>query len=382
MIWLLCRKFLLSSKNYIFGKNLDILLKKVFLLASKNMISREKISIRHETELAYQFAELVAQDTRLKDFEVIRRLQKDEAKLSLDGKTYQFDLHYLLVPSIAEIPNVELGAKSQPLLVVPKVSELFLDACRQKEVSVADLNGRIYLRGRGLLVSLSRLPGRNFRFELEPRNVFVGKSVRIVRSLLSDSEKLWRQSELVERTGATSGLVSRIVTHLLRQGMLRKVDARRFHLASPLALLDGWVEADDFSRRVTTQRYTALESDPVRLAKAVRNTLTHGGPHFAFTQWIAAWLRHPFTEPPVVSLYVPQIPPREILERIGLRPVNEAGRVWFHVPTDEGVFRERRFVDDLPIVSDAQIYLDLQDTGLRGPEQAQALREWSGFCRP
>jgi hypothetical protein len=118
------------------------------------------------------------------------------------------------------------------------------------------------------------------------------------------------------------------------------------------------------------------------LAKAVRNTLTHGGPHFAFTQWIAAWLRHPFTEPPVVSLYVPQIPPREILERIGLRPVNEAGRVWFHVPTDEGVFRERRFVDDLPIVSDAQIYLDLQDTGLRGPEQAQALREWSGFCRP
>jgi len=31
---------------------------------------------------------------------------------------------------------------------------------------------------------------------------------------------------------------------------------------------------------------------------------------------------------------------------------------------------------------DAQIYLDLQKTGLRGPEQASALRNWEGFCRP
>ena len=36
----------------------------------------------------------------------------------------------------------------------------------------------------------------------------------------------------------------------------------------------------------------------------------------------------------------------------------------------------------LTLVTDAQIYLDLKRTGLRGPEAAAALREWEGFCLP
>jgi len=51
------------------------------------------------------------------------------------------------------------------------------------------------------------------------------------------------------------------------------------------------------------------------------------------------------------------------------------------VPDDEGVFLETQSVRELPLVSDAQIYVDLQKTGLRGPEQAVALRNWEGFCR-
>lgn len=54
----------------------------------------------------------------------------------------------------------------------------------------------------------------------------------------------------------------------------------------------------------------------------------------------------------------------------------------FTSPTDEGVFLERQTVETLPLATDAQIYLDLLNTGLRGPDQAQALREWEGFCRP
>jgi hypothetical protein len=342
-----------------------------------------KISlVRYEAELITEFGKLVAQDDRLEEFVISTKGSQTEATLKLDGHSYRFKLHYLLTPTIQDIPNPNLDDKSQPLLIVPRLSDLFLDACQQNKVSVADLNGRFYLRGPGLLVSLSRRPDRNFRFELDPRNVFVGKSVRIVRSLLSDPDGLWQQSDLIKRTGATSGLVSRIVTYLTRQGMLKKVDARRFRVVSHLALLDGWAQADDFGRRTTTYRFTALNNDPIQLAKEIRNVLTPGGTHFAFTQWIAAWLRHPYTEPPIVSLYVPQLPSQEILDQLALRPVEEAGRVWFHVPADEGVFREKRIEQDLPLVADAQIYIDLLKTGLRGQEQAQALREWTGFCRP
>ena len=93
-------------------------------------------------------------------------------------------------------------------------------------------------------------------------------------------------------------------------------------------------------------------------------------------------MRHPHTEPVVVSACIARLPDDSVLDAIGLRPVSDAGKVWLHVPDDEGVFLETQTLNELPLVSDAQIYLDLLKTGLRGPEQAAALRNWEGFCRP
>jgi hypothetical protein len=39
------------------------------------------------------------------------------------------------------------------------------------------------------------------------------------------------------------------------------------------------------------------------------------------------------------------------LEQLGLRPVNDAGKVWLFVPTDEGVFLETQTVRELPLVT-------------------------------
>ncbi len=102
----------------------------------------------------------------------------------------------------------------------------------------------------------------------------------------------------------------------------------------------------------------------------------------AFTQWVAGWLRHPYTEPVIATAYVARLPEAAILEQLGLRPVSDAGKVWLFVPDDAGVFLETQTIQDLPLVTDAQVYVDLQQTGLRGSDQASALRNWEGFCRP
>jgi hypothetical protein len=217
---------------------------------------------------------------------------------------------------------------------------------------------------------------------LEPRNVFVGKSASIVRSLLTDRDRVWVQSELVSRTKSSSGLVSRIVQHLISQGFLEKQSPREFRLHDPLGLIDAWVKADDFNRRATLTRYTAFGGSPLEVARQLESWAREQSVPIAFTQWIAGWLRHPYTEPVVTSAYVTRLPEAATLERLGLRPVNDAGKVWLYVSTDEGVFLETQTVQDLPLASDAQIYLDLQKTGLRGPDQAAALRNWEGFCRP
>ena len=77
-----------------------------------------------------------------------------------------------------------------------------------------DLNGRAWLRAPGLLVDRRPIPGRSFSYELEPRNIFTGKSARIVRCLLTDRKRTWTQAGIVPRTNASSALVSRIACFL------------------------------------------------------------------------------------------------------------------------------------------------------------------------
>jgi hypothetical protein len=305
--------------------------------------------------------------------------------ISLDGQTRRFKPVFCLKPSIPELPSlIRTSGKGgrPPILIAPELSARVLDFCRRRRLNALDLNGRVHLRAEGLLVDRGALPDRNFRFALEPRNVFVGKSARIVRSLLTDRDRVWGQAELVTRAKASSGLVSRIIKFLRHQGFVEKNSPRAFHVHEPLALLDAWAESDNFARRTRTIRYSAFGGSPLELARKLRNLAADQSLAIAFAQWTAAWLRYPYTEPVVVSAYVPHLPPDPVLNAIGLRPVSDTGNVWLHVPDDEGVFMETQTVKELPLVSDAQIYLDLLKTGLRGPDQAAALRNWEGFCRP
>lgn len=350
--------------------------------------SSRKSVVRTESELVHHFRQLIEEETelhwRLPPGE-LNRARPSAVELNLDARTFQFKPIYLLKPSIPELQRSLIRWPHKPtpeLVVVPELSERILEFCRQTKLAVIDLNGRAYLRAEGLLVDRQPLDGRNFRFELEPRNVFVGKSASIIRSLLTDRDRIWVQSELVSRAKASSGLVSRIVQHLVSQGFLEKPGARKFRLLDPLGLIDAWVKADDFSRRTTLTRYTAFDASPLDIARKLESWAKIQSVPIAFTQWLAGWLRHPYTEPVVTSAYVARMPEAGTLEQFGLRPVNGAGKLCLYVPTDESVFLETQSILGLPLTTDAQIYLDLQNTGLRGPDQAAALRNWEGFCRP
>ncbi len=343
--------------------------------------------IRYESELVHHFRQLLDDDAELAWLSPSGDSAQERlpwVELKLDAQARRFKPVYSLKPSIPELESIltTWSDPIPPLLVAPELIPRILDFCRQKRLAAVDLNGRVYLRAEGLLVDRRNLPGRDFRFELEPRNVFVGKSARIIRSLLTDRARVWSQGELVERTKASSGLVSRIVQHLISQGFIEKQSSREFRVHDLLGLIDAWVKADDFNRRTTATRYTAFGGSPIEIAHQLSSWSKEQSVPLAFTQWVAGWLRHPYTEPAVTSAYVTRLPEAAILERLGLRPVNDAGKICLLIPDDEGVFLETQTIKDLPLASDAQIYLDLQKTGLRGPDQANALRHWEGFCRP
>ena len=224
-------------------------------------------------------------------------------------------------------------------------------ACKELSIAAIDLNGRACLRAPRLLVDRSPLPDRAFSYELELRNIFVGKSARIVQ-------------------------------HLISQGFVEKISAREFRLRDWHALLDEWVQSDRFPKRTRTTLYAGSFGPPQELAHRLQQWADSEKVPLAFTQWIAAWTRHPYTEPVVCSAYVARLPEAVTLEQMGLRPVTEGGKLWLPVPYDEGILSETQRRGSLTLVSDAQIYLDLQRTGLRGPDAVSVLKEWEGFCRP
>lgn len=349
--------------------------------------SKKVAYVRNESELVRHFRQLIDADPDLQ-WHVPPHAASQErlpwVELRIDDRSERFKPLYLLKPGIAELEAqiINWEASVPPLLVVPELSPRLLDLCRQKRLATIDLNGRTYIHLTGILVDRGPLPGRAFRYLLEPRNIFIGISARIVRALLTDRDRSWTQKQLLPRTHASSGLASRIVRHLVSQGFLERTSAREFRLRDPLALLDAWVKGDDLPRRTSVTRYTALGGTPLETARQLKSWAKEQSVSIAFTQWLAGWLRHPHTEPVITTAYVRRLPEAITVQQLGLRPVAEAGKVWLYVPDDEGVFLETQTVQELPLVSDAQIYLDLQGTGLRGPEQANALRNWGGFCRP
>jgi len=246
-------------------------------------------------------------------------------------------------------------------------------------LSCADLNGRLHLRAPGLRIVLDRSLNR-YRPATPEHDLFSPRGSRLARTLLSFPGRVWRQGDLVKLTGCSAGLLSRLLNEHKRHGW---VHGQRgdWALVQPGALLDAWAQEDDWRKRTTVREYSSLEADVQVLARRVGE---FGGAPLAFTQWFAAHRRHQYTELPIVSVYRTRFPDEaeQAALGLGLREVSQGGRLRIVVPRDEGVFQATRIVDGVPLVCDAQIYLDLLKAGLRGSDAARALREWEGFCQP
>lgn len=347
-------------------------------------LSKNK-TITTEAQLREAAKEALEQDKvlrwRWKAFEPRPEREIDAlVELSIDRRKLVFEVEFKLTPSSRAVEWVAKRPGQRPkLLIAPSLSEVLVQHCRSHGVSCLDLNGRQWIRAEGLVVDRHPSEERRFRPAQLPPDPFQPKSSRLVRALLTHRNRHWTQKELREQTGLSPGLVSRLVRHLDNEGLVAQ-DERTLWLKQSDALLDQWARVDDWSRRTTLRQYSLLVSDLEQIARSLLKAHPESE-RLVFTQWFAANLRHPYTTPPVVSAYVPYFPSEVIERKLGARQVTDGGTLWLVVPADEGVFRETQQVGEFTLACDAQIYLDLLHVGLRGPEQAKALREWKGFGR-
>lgn len=303
------------------------------------------------------------------------------AEIDVDGKVHRFGVDCKLRPAVRDVEMLAATAAggTSPLLATVQATRSLVEHCKRTGVSCLDLNGRIWLRAKGMLVD-REAPGGSVRYRTAeaPVNRFSLKSSRLARALLAFPERQWRQAELAEFTGLSQGLLSRLLKQARTEGWVAG-SRGDWSVTDADGLLDAWKEADTWQKRVTVRQYSILEGNLTKLAKRVLDRVTG---EVAFTQWFAAGLRFPYADVPIVSTYVAEAPAGGLADALGAREVSSGGKLWLITPKDVGVFQAIRRVEGYPIVCDVQIYLDLLQVGLRGPDQAEALRSWEGFCKP
>ncbi len=268
------------------------------------------------------------------------------------------------------------------IIVSPHIPSDLAEDYKKAAINHGDLNGRLFIQTPWFLLDREPKAALHRNPVAEP-DLFSPRASRIVRALLSHRDRAWTQEAFVERTKVSRGLLSRILATLTRRGYVKQESAGTrlasavYRLADFDRLLDAWKAADTWTKRVSVQRYTVLTNEAGEIARMVRDAL--GEDKVFFTQWFAAYARHPYTTPPIVSAYITE--GRKLPELKFVRQEQTGGNLWLISPEDEGVFLETQEREGFRLVSDVQIYLDLVQMGQRGPDAAEALRAWDGFGR-
>ena len=304
-------------------------------------------------------------------------------EVDLDSRSVRLAVEYKLKPDIRDLEHLGQRAKSGniPLILITvRLTDSIVNHCKQLKINCLDLNGRIWIRAKGLLIDKhEHQSAQSYCTKESSVDFFSLKSSRLARVLLTYRGRSWKQAELAEQTELSQGLLSRLLKYASSQGWVKGEGTRaNWQVLEFDSILDAWVKSDRWDKRTTIKQYSTLEKNLNVLA---RNLLNEPVGQLAFTQWYAASLRFPYAETQVLSVYLRSFPDDQTLEKLRLREVSDGGKLWIIIPTDAGVFQAQQNVQGLPLVSDAQIYLDLLPVGLRGPDQARELRNWERFCQ-
>ena len=266
--------------------------------------------------------------------------------------------------------------KSRPggigVLAVPHMGPKAREFARSQGLSWLDLSGNADIRGVGVRVLIEGKPNR-FASPGRPSSAFTDKASRITRSMLVEPERWWRQAELIETTGLSSGYVSKVVSRLDEDDLLeRQPDDGTFRPRSPDLILDAWAQVYDF-RKHDIARFHVVGRTGAAVAESVARRLAEQPDlQWAATGLAGAWQldRHADFRLATFLVSAPLLDP----EKVGLRPVERGENLWIVVPKDQGVFHGSRKVSGIRCVHPVQVYLDLLGHPERAEEAAAHLR--------
>lgn len=267
-----------------------------------------------------------------------------------------------------------------PMVAAPYISDSVQARCKELGVGYIDLNGTLALIHHGVYVDIVR-PATAFKNPQGVKNIFSGRSRRIIRVLLVNPYQPFRLKPLAAETKLSVGQVSQVIRRLQDDDLVeRKSDGCL--LTKPRRLLRLFAQelkSDYTQNRAVFSGFS--EKEPFQIAQQLRDLCERTDFRHAFTLGSGLESSERNLREQLTAAYI-SVSPERLRDDLQLEAVGKGANVLLMMPPDAdnsdagGVFyRTRKLTNGLTGVNPVQLYVDFTLHGGRGQEQADFLIE-------
>jgi len=254
------------------------------------------------------------------------------------------------------------------------ISEESKQICRENGIGFIDLTGNCLFKFDNVYISIEGRP--NLYPNTRPlKSIFSNKSTRVLRVFLCNPKKEWFVKDIAKEADISLGQASNMKQRLLEFEFIEEIGSgknTKIRLKKAELLLEKW--SNNYSYRKNKIRNFYSMDDLEVLERKMSDYFKENQISYAFTLTSGASRVAPFLRYKRIFTYVSNNIDR-IAKDLNFKEVPTGPNVSFLEPYDEGVFYYLQEVNGEKVVSDIQLYLDLQSYMERGEEAAKFLLE-------
>jgi len=309
-----------------------------------------------------------------KSVQAIIELKSRLTPLTLEGVVHQLLRHRNELHRLGQYQDL------YPMVAAPYISESIQARCKELGVGYIDLNGTLALIDDDLYVDIVR-PATAFKNPQGVKNIFSGRSRRIIRVLLVNPYQPYRLERLATETKLSLGQVSQVIRRLQDDDLVER-KSNGSMLTKPGKLLRRFAQElkNDYTQnRIVFSGFS--EKEPLYLSQRLRDIAERRNIRHGFTLGSGLEASERNVREQVTAAYI-DVPPQQLRDELQLESVSKGANVLLMTPPDAdntdagGVFyRSRKLTNGLTGVNPVQLYVDYTLHGSRGQEQADFLIE-------
>ena len=254
------------------------------------------------------------------------------------------------------------------------ISEESKQICNENGIGFIDLTGNCLFKFDNVYINIEGRP--NLYPNTRPlKSIFSTKSTRALRVFLCNPKREWFVKDIAKEANISLGQAFNIKQRLLEFEFVEETGSgknSKIGLKKAELLLGEW--SNNYSYQKNKIRNFYSMDDVEVLERKLSDYFKENQISYAFTLTSGASRVAPFLRYKRIFTYVSNNIDR-IAKDLNFKEVSTGPNVSFLEPYDEGVFYYLQEVNGEKVVSDIQLYLDLQSYMERGEEAAKFLLE-------